>query len=81
MKINYLNKREIKKKILVDKAEKFLNHSYEQINDIFLNKISMDDTKEEVTVEQLTDEIHDLSNGLPFRKLPLPYKVSKRVKF
>lgn len=36
-----------KKKILVDKAEKFLNHSYEQINDIFLNKISMDDTKEE----------------------------------
>ena len=27
------------------------------------------------------DEIHELSKGLPFRKLPLPYKVSKRVKF
>jgi len=41
----------------------------------------MDDTKEEVTVEQLADEIHSLTEGLPFRKLPLPYKVSKRVKF
>ena len=41
----------------------------------------VDNTKEEVTVEQLADEIHGLSEGLPFRQLPLPYKVSKRVKF
>ena len=41
----------------------------------------VDNTKEEITVEQLADEIHGLSEGLPFRQLPLPYKVSKRVKF
>lgn len=50
-------------------------------NDSITINRRMDDTKEEVTVEQLSDEIHELSKGLPFRKLPLPYKVSKRVKF
>ena len=50
-------------------------------NDSITVNRRVDDTKEEVTVEQLADEIHELSKGLPFRKLPLPYKVSKRVKF
>ncbi|MEE3419343.1 MAG: His/Gly/Thr/Pro-type tRNA ligase C-terminal domain-containing protein, partial [Methanosphaera sp.] len=50
-------------------------------NDSITINRRMDDTKEEVSVEQLADEIHELSKGLPFRKLPLPYKVSKRVKF
>lgn len=50
-------------------------------NDSITINRRVDDTKEEVTVEQLADEIHELSKGLPFRKLPLPYKVSKRVKF
>lgn len=50
-------------------------------NDSITINRRMDDTKEEVTVEQLTDEIHGLTAGLPFRRLPLPYKVSKRVKF
>ena len=50
-------------------------------NDSITVNRRMDDTKEEVTVEQLADEIHGLTEGLPFRKLPLPYKVSKRVKF
>lgn len=40
-----------------------------------------DDTKEEVTIEQLADEIHTKTEGMPYRPLPLPYKVSKRVKF
>lgn len=40
-----------------------------------------DDTKEEVSVEVLADEIHSLTSGMPFRQLPLPYLVSKRVKF
>ncbi len=49
-------------------------------NSITINRRA-DDTKEEVTVEQLADEIHTLTAGLPYRPLPLPYKVSKRVKF
>lgn len=40
-----------------------------------------DDTKEEVTTSQLADEIHELTKGMPFRPLPLPCMVSKRVKF
>ena len=40
-----------------------------------------DDSKYEVSVEELADEIHNLTEGMPFRQLPLPYKVSKRVKF
>ena len=40
-----------------------------------------DDTKEEVTTEELADEIHNLTSSMPFRHLPLPYKLSKRVKF
>ena len=40
-----------------------------------------DDTKEEVTTEDLADEIHNLTSSMPFRHLPLPYKLSKRVKF
>lgn len=50
-------------------------------NDSITINRRMDDTKEEVTIEQLADEIHGLTENLPFRKLPLPYKVSKRVKF
>jgi threonyl-tRNA synthetase len=50
-------------------------------NDSITINRRMDDTKEEVTVEKLADEIHGLTEGLPFRPLPLPYKVSKRVKF
>ena len=40
-----------------------------------------DDSKQEVTVEELANEIHTKTDGMPFRQLPLPYKVSKRVKF
>jgi threonyl-tRNA synthetase len=50
-------------------------------NDTITVNRRMDDTKQEITVEQLAEEIHSLTDGLPFRKLPLPYKVSKRVKF
>lgn len=50
-------------------------------NDSITINRRVDDTKEEVTIEQLADEIHSLTEGLPFRQLPLPYKVSKRVKF
>lgn len=41
----------------------------------------VDDTKEEISIDDLANEIHDLTKGMPFRQLPLPYKVSKRVKF
>lgn len=40
-----------------------------------------DDSKEEISIEQLADEIHTKTEGMPFRQLPLPYRVSKRVKF
>ena len=49
-------------------------------NSITVNR-RVDDSKEEITIEQLADEIHSKTEGMPFRKLPLPYKVSKRVKF
>ncbi len=49
-------------------------------NSITVNRRD-DDSKEEVTVEELADEIHTKTDGMPFRQLPLPYKVSKRVKF
>ena len=49
-------------------------------NTITVNR-RMDDTKEEISVEQLADEIHELTKGMPFRQLPLPCMVSKRVKF
>ncbi len=41
----------------------------------------LDDTKEEMTIDVLADEIHSLTEGMPFRQLPLPSLVSKRVKF
>ncbi|MCD7781485.1 MAG: threonine--tRNA ligase [Methanosphaera sp.] len=40
-----------------------------------------DDTKQEVSIEDLASEIHSLTKGMPFRQLPLPEMVSKRVKF
>lgn len=49
-------------------------------NSITINR-RVDDTKEEVSIEELADEIHGLTEGMPFRQLPLPYRVSKRVKF
>lgn len=49
-------------------------------NSITVNRRD-DDSKQEVTVEELADEIHTKTDGMPFRQLPLPYKVSKRVKF
>ena len=49
-------------------------------NSITVNRRD-DDSKQEVTVEELADEIHIKTDGMPFRQLPLPYKVSKRVKF
>lgn len=49
-------------------------------NSITVNR-RVDDSKEEVTIEELADEIHNLTANLPFKPLPLPYKVSKRVKF
>ncbi|RAP50492.1 MAG: threonine--tRNA ligase [Methanosphaera sp. SHI613] len=49
-------------------------------NSITVNRRD-DDSKEEIAIEQLADEIHAKTDGMPFRKLPLPYKVSKRVKF
>ena len=49
-------------------------------NSITINRRE-DDSKEEVGVEQLADEIHTKCEGMPFRQLPLPYRVSKRVKF
>ena len=49
-------------------------------NTITVNRRA-DDSKYEVSVEELADEIHNLTEGMPFRQLPLPYKVSKRVKF
>ena len=49
-------------------------------NSITVNRRD-DDSKQEVTVEELANEIHTKTDGMPFRQLPLPYKVSKRVKF
>ncbi|WP_455645671.1 threonine--tRNA ligase [Methanosphaera sp.] len=49
-------------------------------NTITVNR-RVDDSKEEISIEDLADEIHTLTKGMPFRQLPLPYKVSKRVKF
>lgn len=49
-------------------------------NSITVNRRE-DDTKEEISIEALADEIHSKTQGMPFRHLPLPYKVSKRVKF
>jgi len=49
-------------------------------NSITVNRRD-DDSKEEIAIEQLADEIHTKTDGMPFRKLPLPYKLSKRVKF
>ena len=40
-----------------------------------------DDSKYEVTVDELAAEIHEKTTGMPFRQLPLPELVSKRVKF
>ena len=40
-----------------------------------------DDTKEELSIDALADEIHELTKGKPFRQIPLPHQLSKRVKF
>ena len=54
-------------------------------NEVESGKITVnrraDDSKYESSVEVLADEIHNMTEGMPFRQLPLPYKVSKRVKF
>lgn len=49
-------------------------------NSITVNR-RLDDTKEEISIEDLVNEIHSKTEGMPFRQLPLPYHVSKRVKF
>ncbi len=41
----------------------------------------LDDSKEEMTVDALAEEIHSQTNEMPFRQLPLPSLVSKRVRF
>lgn len=54
-------------------------------NEVENNSISVnrrvDNTKEEISIEDLAEEIHTLTKDMPFRQLPLPYMVSKRVKF
>jgi threonyl-tRNA synthetase len=32
-------------------------------------------------IDDLVDEIHKKTRGMPFRKLPLPTKLTKRVSF
>ncbi|MDO5852195.1 MAG: threonine--tRNA ligase [Methanobacteriaceae archaeon] len=49
-------------------------------NSITVNK-RIDDSKVEMTITDLVNEIQDITGDMPFRKLPLPDRVSKRVNF
>ena len=44
------------------------------------NKL-LEENISEISIEDLAEEIHTLTKDMPFRQLPLPYMVSKRVKF
>ncbi len=46
-------------------------------------KVSVRETGEKVdmTVDDLIDEIHSVNEGMPFRRLPLPKDISKRINF
>ncbi len=40
-----------------------------------------DNTKEEMDIKSLADEIHEITKGMPYRPLPIPASVYKRVNF
>ena len=68
---------DVRKRDMISKKTGFDINSAINVNKV----LEEDDTKEEISIDDLANEIHDLTKGMPFRQLPLPYKVSKRVKF